>query len=308
MENEPLAMKDTEKTEEISVNSLKPNPYQPRKVFDSEKMKELVASIKEHGVIQPLIVRKNDNNYEIVAGERRWRAAKQAGLKNVPVVLRDYDEASMMEIAMIENIQRHNLNPLEEATGIKNMMEKLKLTQAETAKKLGRSRTAVTNLLRIMNLPEKVREYLAKEELTLGQVRPLLGIENEADQLLLAETIFVQGWSVRKVEEAVNALKSGAKLSEIINDGQEKQQPVIKEPSKKARVNEPQEVIFYKAYQEKMMGVLGTKVKIHKKTDTSGRIEIEYYSLDDLERIYEVIEKNKLVEQAKNSAKNKLTV
>ncbi len=194
---------ENEVKQEIDVTDLVPNPYQPRKVFEPEKMKELVDSVKQHGVIQPLIVRKNGNRYEIVAGERRWRAAKTAGLKAVPVVIRDYDEEAMMEVAMIENIQRHDLNPLEEAEGIKAMMDKLQLTQADAAKKLGRSRTAVTNILRLLNLPAKIRDYIAKEELTLGQVRPLLIIEDEAKQLLLAQTIIAKGWSVRKVEDVI---------------------------------------------------------------------------------------------------------
>ena len=209
---------ENEVKQEIDVTDLVPNPYQPRKVFEPEKMKELVDSVRQHGVIQPLIVRKSGKKYEIVAGERRWRAAKTAGLKVVPIVIRDYDEEAMMEVAMIENIQRHDLNPLEEAEGIKAMMDKLQLTQADAAKKLGRSRTAVTNILRLLNLPAKIREYISKEELTLGQVRPLLVIEDEAKQLLLAQTIITKGWSVRKVEDVVKEFKEGRDLESLIED------------------------------------------------------------------------------------------
>lgn len=281
---------ENEVKQEIDVADLVPNPYQPRKVFEPEKMKELVDSIKQHGVIQPLIVRKSDGVYEIVAGERRWRAAKTAGLKVVPVVIRDYDEEAMMEVAMIENIQRHDLNPLEEAEGIKAMMEKLQLTQTDVAKKLGRSRTAVTNILRLLNLSAKIRGYIAKEELSLGQVRPLLVIEDEEKQLLLANTIIDKGWSVRKVEDVVKEFKEGRDIETLINDKtpvENKEESVKK--SKKVKEKEDPDV-FCIDFQNKMMSVLGTKVKIMKKTNTSGKIEIEYYSLDDLERIYELME------------------
>ena len=281
---------ENEVKQEIDVADLVPNPYQPRKVFEPEKMKELVDSVKQHGVIQPLIVRKSGNQYEIVAGERRWRAAKTAGLKSVPVVVRDYDEEAMMEVAMIENIQRHDLNPLEEAEGIKAMMEKLQLTQADAAKKLGRSRTAVTNILRLLNLPAKIREYISKEELTLGQVRPLLIIEDEEKQLLFAQAIINKGWSVRKVEDVVKEFKEGRDIKALIEET-----PVLEKKEngvKKQKNVKPQENpdVFCIDFQNKMMSVLGTKVKVLKKTDTSGKIEIEYYSLDDLERIYELLE------------------
>lgn len=281
---------ENEVKQEIDVADLVPNPYQPRKVFEPEKMKELVDSVKQHGVIQPLIVRKSGNQYEIVAGERRWRAAKTAGLKAVPVVVRDYDEEAMMEVAMIENIQRHDLNPLEEAEGIKAMMEKLQLTQADAAKKLGRSRTAVTNILRLLNLPAKIREYISKEELTLGQVRPLLIIEDEEKQLLLAQAIINKGWSVRKVEDVVKEFKEGRDIKALIEETpvlEKKENGVKKQKNVKTQENPD---VFCIDFQNKMMSVLGTKVKVLKKTDTSGKIEIEYYSLDDLERIYELLE------------------
>ena len=281
---------ENEVKQEIDVADLMPNPYQPRKVFEPEKMKELVDSVKQHGVIQPLIVRKSGDRYEIVAGERRWRAAKTAGLKAVPVVIRDYDEEAMMEVAMIENIQRHDLNPLEEAEGIKAMMDKLQLTQADAAKKLGRSRTAVTNILRLLNLPAKIREYISKEELTLGQVRPLLVIEDEEKQLLLAQTIITKGWSVRKVEDVVKEFKEGRDIESLIEDTP--QQEKKEKSGKKVKTDKIKEDpdVFCADLQNKMMAVLGTKVRVVKKTETSGKIEIEYYSLDDLERIHELLE------------------
>ena len=308
VENETLEDNGKDLSEEVMLETLIPNPYQPRKLFEPEKMKELVDSIKEHGVIQPLIVRKKDNIYEIVAGERRWRAAKLAGLNKVPVVLREYDDEQMMEVAMIENIQRHDLNPLEEAAGIKSMMEKLKLTQAEVAKKLGRSRTAVTNILRVMNLPEFVRNCLSKDELNLGQVRPLLGLEDEEEQIALAKIIIEQGLSVRKVEEVINEIKAGKKVAEIFAEEDTQKPDKSIGQVKKREIVDVNNEIFYKEYQEKIMSTLGTKVKIHRKTETSGSIQIDYYNIEDLERIFEVIEKRKPVIKKQIGVATKLTV
>lgn len=192
-----------EKEIEIAVSDIIPNPLQPRKTFDATKLAELTESIKEHGVIQPLIVRKNGGKYEIVAGERRWRAAKIAKLKTVPVIVREYDNAKMAEIALVENIQRHDLNAIEEAEGIKRLMNEFGFNQEQAAKKIGRSRTAVTNILRLLNLPASVREAVSRETLTMGQVRPLLSLENAQEQEKLARIIAEQGLSARAVEEIV---------------------------------------------------------------------------------------------------------
>ena len=189
-----------EKEIEIAVSDIVPNPQQPRKTFDAEKLEELAESIKEHGVIQPLIVRKNGRKYELVAGERRWRAAQSVKLKTVPVIVRDYDNAKMAEIALVENIQRHDLNSIEEAEGIKRLMSEFNFTQEQAAKKIGRSRTAVTNILRLLNLPQSVREAVSRETLTMGQVRPLLALEKTEEQEQLAQLIREPGLSARGVE------------------------------------------------------------------------------------------------------------
>lgn len=305
-ENTPVKLADDEIKQEIAVKDLVANPYQPRKVFEPEKMKELVDSITQHGVIQPLIVRKAGKHYEIVAGERRWRAAKTAGLKVVPVVIRDYGEEAMMEVAMIENIQRHDLNPLEEAEGIKALMEKLQLTQADVAKKLGRSRTAVTNILRLLNLPKQIQDSISKEELTLGQVRPLLIIEDASEQLAFAQAIIDNGWSVRNVEEVVKAYKEGRSIESLLgkNSGLEKN---TGKTGKTEKIKAEPDV-FCVAFQNKMMAVLGTKVRIVQKAENTGKIEIEYYSLDDLERIYEALQKKTPPVSVPLKTKQKLNV
>lgn len=280
------ARSDEEK-QELPLKDIVPNPHQPRQTFDAEKLAELVESIKQHGVIQPLVVRKQGRKYEIVAGERRWRASKEAKLKTVPVIIRDYDDATMMEIALVENIQRHDLNPLEEAEGIKRLMTECKLTQEEAAKKVGRSRVAVANILRLLNLPPVLREYVSRETLTMGQVKPLLSLTQEKQQLDVAKAIIEQGWSSRTVEDVIKELKSGNKvkvLKETVS--------VLggKAPAKKAQKAVAADV-FTGDFQNKLVELLGTKVKVVPKNDKQGKIEIEYYSPEDLERIYALLNK-----------------
>ena len=266
-----------EKEIEIAVSDIIPNPLQPRKTFDADKLAELTESIKEHGVIQPLIVRKNGAKYEIVAGERRWRAAKTAKLKTVPVIVREYDNAKMAEIALVENIQRHDLNAIEEAEGIKRLMNEFGFNQEQAAKKIGRSRTAVTNILRLLNLPASVREAVSRETLTMGQVRPLLSLENAQEQEKLALIIAEQGLSARAVEEIVKKIKNEK------NDKEKKKTT--------ARKNKKTEISIYcRDFQNRLIELLGTKVKIVPKNEKQGKIEIEYYSAEDLERIYELLE------------------
>ena len=247
-------VRSDEEKKELLLKDIVPNPHQPRQVFDAVKLAELVESIKLHGVIQPLVVRKHGRKYEIVAGERRWRASKEAKLKTVPVIIRDYDDATMMEIALVENIQRHDLNPLEEAEGIKRLMTECKLTQEDAAKKVGRSRTAVANLLRLLNLPQQIREYVSRETLTMGQVKPLLSLDNEKQQLEVAAAIIEKGWSSRTVE-AVSY----------------------------THLRAPRHA------QNRLVELLGTKVKVVPKDEKKGKIEIEYYSPEDLERIYDLL-------------------
>ncbi len=273
-----------EKEVEIPVGDITPNPLQPRKTFDAEKLAELTDSIKEHGVIQPLIVRKTGNKYEIVAGERRWRAAKNAKLKTVPVIVREYDNAKMAEIALVENIQRHDLNAIEEAEGIKRLMSEFGLNQEQAAKKIGRSRSAVTNILRLLNLPAGVRQAVSRETLTMGQVRPLLSLEDEKQQEMLGEIIAEHGLSARAVEELVKKIKNG---EEISFDDNEKD---IKK-TKTARKNSKKEISVYcRDFQNRLIELLGTKVRVLPKNEKQGKIEIEYYSDEDLERIYELLE------------------
>lgn len=273
-----------EKEIEIAVSDIIPNPLQPRKTFDADKLAELTESIKEHGVIQPLIVRKNGAKYEIVAGERRWRAAKTAKLRTVPVIVREYDNAKMAEIALVENIQRHDLNAIEEAEGIKRLMNEFCFNQEQAAKKIGRSRTAVTNILRLLNLPAAVREAVSRETLTMGQVRPLLSLENAQEQEKLARIIAEQGLSARAVEEIVKKIKNGEEIT-FENDAEQ-----IKK-AKETRKNKKTEISIYcRDFQNRLIELLGTKVKIVPKNEKQGKIEIEYYSAEDLERIYELLE------------------
>lgn len=273
-----------EKEIEIAVSDIIPNPLQPRKTFDAGKLAELTESIKEHGVIQPLIVRKNGAKYEIVAGERRWRAAKTAKLKTVPVIVREYDNAKMAEIALVENIQRHDLNAIEEAEGIKRLMNEFGFNQEQAAKKIGRSRTAVTNILRLLNLPASVREAVSRETLTMGQVRPLLSLENAQEQEKLARIIAEQGLSARAVEEIVKKMKNGEEIT-FENDAEQTKK------EKETRKNKKTEISIYcRDFQNRLIELLGTKVKIVPKNEKQGKIEIEYYSAEDLERIYELLE------------------
>ena len=204
---------------EVTVKNLKPNPYQPRKTFEPEALRELEESIRQSGVIQPLIVRKKGRQYEIVAGERRWRAAKAAGLTKVPVVVRDYDEDAMMEVALVENMQRSDLDPMEEARGIQQLMETLGLTQEEAARKLGKSRAAVANALRLLKLPAEVAELVSAGKLSPGQVRPLLGLDTPEKINELARKAAEGGWSARIVEEVAKAEKAGKPWHLYLKDG-----------------------------------------------------------------------------------------
>ena len=295
-------VRSDEEKKELLLKDIVPNPHQPRQVFDAAKLAELVESIKLHGVIQPLVVRKHGRKYEIVAGERRWRASKEAKLKTVPVIIRDYDDATMMEIALVENIQRHDLNPLEEAEGIKRLMTECKLTQEDAAKKVGRSRTAVANLLRLLNLPQQIREYVSRETLTMGQVKPLLSLDNEKQQLEVAAAIIEKGWSSRTVEDVVKELKTGRRFKvteEAVIVAEEKannKKKKKKKEKKKEQKSNKKKVktaaagdVFTSDFQNRLVELLGTKVKVVPKDEKKGKIEIEYYSPEDLERIYDLL-------------------
>lgn len=268
----PAKAKKTEKKETmdtmVSIDKIEPNPDQPRNVFDKSGLKELSESIKQHGVIQPLIVKKRDDYYEIVAGERRWRASKMAGLKKVPVIVKDYSENEIVEIALIENIQRENLNAIEEALAYQRLMEEFSLKQDEVAKKVAKSRTAITNSLRLLKLDERVQDMLSKEKISMGHARALLAIQDGDVQVEVAEKVVAEKLSVRDIEAYVKKLG--------------------KESKKKPEPKEDPNQFLYEDMEETLKHVFGSKVNIKNKNN-KGKIEIEYYSLDELERIVDMM-------------------
>lgn len=269
---EKIVEKVVEKPAEIKVkiNQIEPNRDQPRKQFDEEALQELADSIKQFGVLQPLIVQDKKKYYEIIAGERRWRAAKLAGLKEVPVIIRSMTDQQILEISLIENIQRENLNPIEEAIAYKRLLEEFELKQEEVAKRVSKSRTAVTNSMRLLKLDERVQQMLIDGMLSTGHARALLTIEDPQLQFDTATRIFNEKMSVRDVEKLVKNL------------GKEK-------PQKKEK--DPQQEAVFQDLEEKMKAALGTKVSINRKNNQKGKIEIEYYSMEELERLMEIMMK-----------------
>lgn len=255
----------------IKLSKIEPNSEQPRKDFNEEQLQELADSIKKYGVLQPLLVQKKDSNYVIVAGERRWRAAKLAGLKEVPVVIREYSPQQAMEIALIENVQREDLNPIEEALAYQRLMQEFQLKQEEIAERVSKNRTTITNSMRLLNLTPEVRQMLIENRISSGHARALLGVESPELQLELAKKIEQERLSVREVEKAVKLL------------GKDKKE------KKKKPDDEALELIF-RDLEERMKTAMGTKVNISRKDKNKGRIEIEYYSESELERIVELIE------------------
>lgn len=297
--------------QELLIKNIAANPYQPRCNFDEEKLQELAASIKEFGVVQPVVVRKKGRSYELVAGERRLRAAGLAGLTKVPAIVKDYDDAKMMEIALIENIQRHDLNPIEEAQGLRRLMQEFKLTQEQTAEKVGRSRSAVTNILRLLNLPEQVQKQIINGVLTMGQAKQLLGLPKTEQMCEVAEAIIANGWSSRMTEEVVRKLKEGKKLKivrELIEEEAKTKDNKEKKPKREPTEND----IFCHDFEQRLVEFLGTKVKVVPKLDEQGRqggtIHIEYYSAEDLERIYEVLQQGRHEDKPHNGEPKRLNV
>lgn len=297
--------------QELLIKNIAANPYQPRCNFDEEKLQELAASIKEFGVVQPVVVRKKGRSYELVAGERRLRAAGLAGLTKVPAIVKDYDDAKMMEIALIENIQRHDLNPIEEAQGLRRLMQEFKLTQEQTAEKVGRSRSAVTNILRLLNLPEQVQKQIINGVLTMGQAKQLLGLPKPEQMCEVAEAIISNGWSSRMTEEVVRKLKEGKKLKivrELIEEEAKTKDNKEKKPKREPTEND----IFCHDFEQRLVEFLGTKVKVVPKLDEQGRqggtIHIEYYSAEDLERIYEVLQQGRHEDKPHNGEPKRLNV
>ncbi len=259
--------------QEISITEIAPNPQQPRQEFAENELNDLAASIKEYGIIQPLIVMKVGDGYQLVAGERRLRAAKIAKLSTVPVVIRDYDDAALAAVALIENLQRENLNPIEEAAAYYRLRDEFSLTQAQIATKVGRSRPYITNMMRLLQLPDFVRELLARRELTVGQVRPLLVVEDPDAQVRWAQKIVAEGLSARRVETLLAENKT----------------PARKAPKQKKRKKADANVEAYlHAESEELTLLLGTKVDITAQgngSKTHGEIRIPYASWDELERL-----------------------
>ncbi|MBU5428392.1 ParB/RepB/Spo0J family partition protein [Tissierella pigra] len=253
--------------ENIDIKLVNPNENQPRKEFGEEALLDLTNSIKIHGLIQPIIVRKVKDKYEIIAGERRWRASKAAGLKEIPCIIKDVDEEVSAKFALIENIQREDLNPIEEAIAYKQLMKKYHLTQEEVASQVGKSRSYIANTLRLLNLENKIIEHISKGELTSGHGKALLGIKDKKKQLLVAEEIIKNNLNVRDVESIANKKKDFTRKSIISN----------KDPN---IIN----------LEEELMERLGTKVNLTE-GDKKGKIEIEYYGYEDLERIIDILTK-----------------
>lgn len=257
----------------VDINKIEPNKFQPRKFFNEDSMQELADSIKQHGLIEPLIVQKNEEDfYSIIAGERRWRAAKIAGLKNVPVIVKDYTSQQAMEVALIENLQREDLNPIEEAEAFNKLIMDYNLKQDELAEKVCKSRVAITNSLRLLKLDERVKNMIIEDKIKSGHARVLLAIEDGNEQYNIAIKVFDEKLSVRETEHLVKMLNN-------------------EKATKKAEENKAnsQEELIYKQYEEKLKLVMGTKVNINCKSGGKGKIEIEYYSPEEFERIIDIM-------------------
>ena len=258
---------ESEKIHKIKITEIEPNKNQPRRTFNNESIEELSESIKRYGVIQPIIVTKKDNYYEIIAGERRWRASKKAGLTEMPCIIRESEEKENKEIALIENIQRKDLNPIEEAIAYKSLINEYNLKQDELAKKMSKSRAAIANSMRLLKLAEDVQEMIINQELSMGHARALLAIEHEELQIDTAKTVIEKGLSVRETEKLVkNILKPKQIRMEI----------------------PPVDKAVYDQIQDRLKEVMGTKVSINPKKNGKGKIEIEYYSSEELERLIEL--------------------
>ena len=253
----------------LKITEVEPSREQPRKNFNEDALLELADSIKQFGIIQPLIVQKQDDYYEIIAGERRWRAAKLAGLKEVPVIIKNYTEQERVEIALIENIQREDLNPIEEALAFRRLLTEFELKQDELAERVSKSRTAVTNSMRLLKLDERVQQMVVDEKISTGHARALLAVEDKEQQYTLANKIFDEKLSVRETERLMK------------NFQKEKE-------NKKSQKTENE--FIYKGIEEKIKMILGTKVTVNHKKNNKGRIEIEYYSNEELERIMDLLE------------------
>ena len=254
----------------MKISMIEPNREQPRKKFDEDALQELSESIKQYGILQPLLVSDKKDYYEIVAGERRWRAAKMAGLKEVPVVVKEFSTQEIVEISLIENIQREDLNPVEEAMAYKRLIDEFHLKQDEIAERVSKSRTAVTNSMRLLKLDSRVQQMMVDEMISAGHARAILAISDPEQQYNAAMKVFDEKLSVRETEKLVKSILTPTK--------------------KKPVVSNPTEDAIYESLEEKMKGITGTSVFIHRKKNNKGKIEIEYYSRDDLDRIIDLFE------------------
>lgn len=250
----------------LRINELEPNREQPRKMFDEDALHDLAESIKQHGILQPILVQKRENYYEIIAGERRWRAAKIAGLKEVPVVIKDFTAQEIVEVALIENIQREDLNPIEEALAYKRLLEEFKLKQDEVAERVSKSRSAVTNSMRLLKLDERVQQMVIDDLISSGHARALVAVEDGEKQFTLAQKIFDERLSVRETENLIKNLDKPVKKKEV-----------------------PTNDFVYRDYEDKLNKLLNTKVVIHNKPNNKGKIEINYFSKEEFERIVEFL-------------------
>ena len=254
----------------VKISKVEPNREQPRKKFDEDSLLELSESIKQYGVLQPLLVSDKKDYYEIIAGERRWRAAELAGIKEIPIIIREFSNQETVEISLIENIQREDLNPVEEAMAYKRLIDEFHLKQDEIAERVSKSRTAVTNSLRLLKLDPRVQNMVIEEMITAGHARAILGISDPDTQEMVASKVFDHKLSVRETEELVRKILNPSK--------------------KKEKVSNTAEDAVYESLEEKMKGITGTRVFIRRKKNNKGKIEIEYYSRDDLERIIDLFE------------------
>ena len=254
----------------VKISKVEPNREQPRKKFDEDALLELSESIKQYGVLQPLLVSDKKDYYELIAGERRWRAAKMAGLKEVPIIIKEFSDQETVEISLIENIQREDLNPVEEAQAYKRLIDEFHLKQDEIADRVAKSRTAVTNSLRLLKLDPRVQDMVVDEMITAGHARAILSIPDPDMQEMVASKVFDNQLSVRETEELVRK--------------------ILKPSKKKEKVSNSAEDAIYESLEEKMKGITGTRVFIRRKKNNKGKIEIEYYSRDDLERIIDLFE------------------
>ena len=257
----------------IDINKIEPNATQPRKFFDEDSLQELAESIRQHGLIEPLIVQKSkEDSYSIIAGERRWRAARIAGLKDIPVIVKEYNSQQIIEIALIENLQREDLNPIEEAEAFNRLIEEYNLKQDEVAEKVSKSRVTITNSLRLLKLDERVRNMIIEDKIKSGHARALLAIEDVDEQYNAAVKIFDEKLSVRETERLVKLINSKETA-----------------PKKEEKIETQQEKLIFKQYEEKLKLVMGTKVNISHKNDGKGKIEIEYYSPEEFERLIDIM-------------------